>query len=220
MRGAGAGRAAARSRRRPTPGRGCPSARRTGRASGCCTSARASATRCFSPPDNSCGRWCSRGAEADLVDQGARAPLDVVVRVRRHERRHEDVLEHRALRQQVVVLEHEADVAVAERGQAAVVERERVLAVEQHGARTSAARARPGCAAACSCRCPTARRSTRSRRRATERSISDSTRMGPAGAGYSFETRLTSSTRLTPDAKLELCPTPAGGRSTVYDRPA
>ena len=45
---------------------------------GRCTSARASATRCFSPPDSSCGRWWSLRRESHLLDEIAGATLDVV----------------------------------------------------------------------------------------------------------------------------------------------
>ena len=61
-------------------------------------------------------------AQADLVEQferpAARAPPAVPSR---DQRRNQHVLQHAALRQQVVILEHEADLPVAERGQAAVV---------------------------------------------------------------------------------------------------
>ena len=60
-------------------------------------------------------------AEADLLDERSRQARRVIVApppplclARRDERRHQDVLEHRALRQQAVILEHEADLAVAE----------------------------------------------------------------------------------------------------------
>ena len=75
--------------------------------------------------------------QAHLFDQLARAllvRLRSVRRVRRDERRDEHVLEHRALRQQAVVLEHEPDLLVAERREVGRAQLERVAAVERDGA--------------------------------------------------------------------------------------
>jgi hypothetical protein len=58
---------------------------------------------------------------------GARVAVD--------QRGNQHVLQHRTLREKVVVLEDEADPPVPERGQLAVVQRERVRAVEPHCAR-------------------------------------------------------------------------------------
>src|SRR5712691_13244522 len=52
-----------------------------------------------------------------------------------HERGNQHVLDHRALRQQTVVLKHEADRAVAERRERGCRKLERILAVERHRAR-------------------------------------------------------------------------------------
>ena len=74
------------------------------------TSARASATRCCSPPDSSPGRCVSRCAEADALEQLARARSARVARgTPPDERRHRHVLERGELGQQVVELEDEAD---------------------------------------------------------------------------------------------------------------
>ena len=65
----------------------------------------------------------------------ARARAIVVAVCVGDERRNQDVLEHRALRQQAVILEDEADLLVAERRQGGGVERERFSAVERDRAR-------------------------------------------------------------------------------------
>ena len=73
--------------------------------------ARAIATRCFSPPDNSAGRW-SHAIELDetcLINERARRGEIDSFAVVRDQRRHEDVLENRALRQKTVILEYEPD---------------------------------------------------------------------------------------------------------------
>ena len=63
----------------------------------------------------------------------ARPGGDVAVRVG-NERRRQHVLEDRALRQERMVLEDEADSVIAEPRLLALAERERVLAVEGHRA--------------------------------------------------------------------------------------
>src|SRR4051812_27596516 len=69
-------------------------------------------------------------AEADNVDQLAR-PLLAIVRPLADECRHQYVLENGALRQQTMVLEHEADRPVPELGELTRRERKRILAVER-----------------------------------------------------------------------------------------
>ena len=71
--------------------------------------------------------------QADAIEQRARA-IDVVLRRAGDDRRRQRVLEDRALRQQAVILEDEADAPIAERGQRLGVERVRVGVAERDGA--------------------------------------------------------------------------------------
>ena len=80
-----------------------------------------------------------------LVDQieGFRALADLAIRIA-DEGGHQDVLEHRALRQQQVVLEDEPDAGVAEHRQRPLVRGANgSVPVQRHAAGSSAARARP-----------------------------------------------------------------------------
>ena len=74
-------------------------------------------------------------AEAHPREQLPRASLEVGGRgtpsPRGDQRRHEDVLQHRALRQQVVLLEDEADLAVAKGGEVGLGQREGVAPEER-----------------------------------------------------------------------------------------
>src|SRR5262249_6094382 len=71
--------------------------------------------------------------EADLRDEPARARrVRPRLRFRRNERGNENVLEHRALRQEAVILEDETDLPVAERGERVRWELERIAPVERH----------------------------------------------------------------------------------------
>ena len=81
---------------------------------GCVTSARASATRCRSPPDSSPGRCFRRCAEAD-ARRASRPPRRCASRgdMRRISERHRRVLDRVELRQQVMELVHEAERAIA-----------------------------------------------------------------------------------------------------------
>ena len=98
-------------------------------------SARATATRCRSPPDSSAGRWSSRSDQADAARAARGAQLLGVGRSSSPTSVGTSTFSStRALRQQVVVLEDEADVPVAEVGQLALGQGERVLAVEADGA--------------------------------------------------------------------------------------
>jgi hypothetical protein len=77
-------------------------------------------------------------AKPDLLDQLTRqrrpiAPLRLLGAAG-DERRHQDVLDDRALRQQAVILKDEADLLVAEVRQLGGRQRERVAAVERHRA--------------------------------------------------------------------------------------
>ena len=71
-------------------------------------------------------------AKTDAVDQ-LRGPGAAVAVAGRDQRRNQDVLEHRQLRQQAMVLEDESNRAVAERRHLGGIERERVAAVDRHG---------------------------------------------------------------------------------------
>src|SRR6185295_1700009 len=81
------------------------------------------------------GTMIDAGAEADLLDEPARALGVAAVPAGRDQRRNQHVLEHRALRQEAVVLEDEADRVVAERGELCRGQLERIAAVERHGPR-------------------------------------------------------------------------------------
>ena len=79
------------------------------------TSARASATRCCSPPESSPGRWVTRSRQAHLGEERARRASISRCALALDEARHHHVLERVELGQQVVELEDEADGAVADR---------------------------------------------------------------------------------------------------------
>ena len=111
QRGAGlarAARTAGPSPRRRSPGPGCRSARRPAAAAARGAKARASATRCCSPPESWPGRCVSRCAKPDRVQRrrGARAAAS---RTPGKFQRHRDVLQRRHGRDQVERLEHDAD---------------------------------------------------------------------------------------------------------------
>ena len=69
-------------------------------------------------------------AQPDAVDQLPR-PIAVAVAANADERRHEDVFEHRQLRQQAVILKDEPDRPVSERRDVRGAERERVDLVQR-----------------------------------------------------------------------------------------
>ena len=89
------------------------------------------AARCRSPPDSSAGRWSSRADRPTRSSSRRASASNPRGRRRCDQRRDQDVLQHAALRQQVVILEHEPDVPVAERGQVRLRQGERVHAVER-----------------------------------------------------------------------------------------
>src|SRR5439155_9273333 len=74
------------------------------------------------------------GVQGDLFEQLFRA-LDCAVSesgILVREGRHQDVLEHRALRQEMVRLKNKSDLAIAHRGELDVVKLTQVPAVQQH----------------------------------------------------------------------------------------
>ena len=73
-------------------------------------------------------------AEADALQQLARERLELGRVPLTDQCGNEDVFQHGALRQEVMVLKDETDVPVAVVGEAAFAEGERILAVEPHGA--------------------------------------------------------------------------------------
>ena len=80
------------------------------------------ATRCCWPPDSCIGRWSSRSPRPTISASAMhRAVVCVVEPHPLVEQRHLDVLDDRVLRQQVVRLEDEAEVAAADLGQLVVV---------------------------------------------------------------------------------------------------
>ena len=77
--------------------------------------ARAMATRCCSPPDNSAGRWLSRCGETEIAEELARAGCGLGARQARDHLRQDEVLERRELRQQMMELVDEADLRAPQR---------------------------------------------------------------------------------------------------------
>jgi hypothetical protein len=81
--------------------------------------------------------------QADAIEQAV-SPFDdgesIVGSIR--QAGHQDIFQHRALRQQMMILKHEADMTIAKAGQVTVAERERILAV-QAAWRTDASPTRP-----------------------------------------------------------------------------
>ena len=142
---------AARRRPRRWRCRGCRSARRRGSTRGSLTSARAIATRCCSPPESCDGRWVARSARptsSSRASERARAsssstPAGAIAACTlstRGERR-----------DQVELLEHEAERPQPEIGEGGVAERAEVLALEAHGPLARRGRARRAAGAASSC---------------------------------------------------------------------
>ena len=112
--------------------------------SGSLTSARAMATRCCCPPESWLGVWCAAVAEAHGVEQAlarSRGGGGAAWRSAAVEQGQLDVLERRRARQQVEVLEDEADLPVAQDRAAIAVEPGHVLALEEVVSRRSAGRA-------------------------------------------------------------------------------
>ena len=93
------------------------------------TSARATATRCCSPPESLGGVRCCFVFHADFLEHLVRAPLDLAVGRADHLEGKRDVLEHGLVGKEFVVLEHEPHVA-PEIGDARRVEPEGVHALD------------------------------------------------------------------------------------------
>ena len=74
------------------------------------------------------------GAEADLVKQPFRALASAVAQrgVVVRKRRHQNIFQHGALRQEVMRLENETDLTVTHRGDLDIIDPAQILAVEQH----------------------------------------------------------------------------------------
>ena len=77
---------------------------------GLLASARATATRCCSPPESCAGWWVRRSARPRSVSSVLRARLGLAPRLAGDHQRQGDVVERRQLRQQMVELVDEADV--------------------------------------------------------------------------------------------------------------
>ena len=78
---------------------------------GLATIARAMPTRCCSPADSVSGECFLAREQADLVERGAHALADFLARRAGNDQRQRDVVEHGAVGQQPVILEHHADAA-------------------------------------------------------------------------------------------------------------
>jgi hypothetical protein len=70
--------------------------------------------------------------ESDALQQGAGAILERGARLRVGQRRDQDVLQHRVLRQEMMVLEDESDRSIAEPGELRLRQRARVLTADPH----------------------------------------------------------------------------------------
>ena len=100
------------------------------RTRGALASARASATRCCSPPDSSAGRWLSRAREAEEAEQLARPRRRFGALQAGDHLRQDDVLQRREFRQQVMELIDEADLRPAQRRAALLVHRRGRMAAD------------------------------------------------------------------------------------------
>jgi hypothetical protein len=106
-------------------------ARPRGEGAACCVSARATATRCCSPPESCPGRWTEPVLQADALEQLAGACARRRDRAPGDQAREHDVLERSEVGEQVMELEDEADLAVAKAGELGLGPREDVLTVEE-----------------------------------------------------------------------------------------
>ena len=126
---------------------------------GLCASARATATRCCWPPESCVGSRSSMPSSATSRSSSLRRCAAVGGLHAPHAQRELDVLAHRHVPEQRVVLEHQTDTALARRDVRDVVDR---AARCDRDRRRSARRSR---AAACSCRCRWDRAARRTRLR-------------------------------------------------------
>ena len=121
--------------------------------SGSVASARARPTRCCIPPESSSGYASPQLAEPDRAEHlVARCASALVLLDALHLEPERDVVHDAPVRQQPEVLEHHADLAATDLAQPLVVERQDVLAVDQHlaGGRLE----QPGDASAPASTCP------------------------------------------------------------------
>ena len=105
-------------------------------------SARATVTRCCSPPDSSPGRCRARSAEPDALERLVRAPARFLRVDAREQQRQLDVLDRAEHRDQVVRLEDETHRRRAAARALGVGQRVQVDAVEQHAAAVDVVEAR------------------------------------------------------------------------------
>ena len=122
-------RAAARAPPPRCAGRGCRWARRRAAGAGECTSARAIATRCSSPPESSRGRRVAEPRDPRTRASRRRARAGVAHRPQQLQRQR-DVLRDGEVGQHVEGLEHEAHLRAAQQRGRVVVERAEVDVVE------------------------------------------------------------------------------------------
>ncbi len=80
-------------------------------------SARAIATLCRWPPESSAGRCSSRSVNPTRSTSDRARSIASAGRLAIGDRRHQHVLQHRTLRQQVMILKHKPDALVAKLGQ-------------------------------------------------------------------------------------------------------
>ena len=80
---------------------------------GLLTSARASATRCCSPPESSPGRWSADPQDPLLSANWPPPPAPLALSATARKQRHGHVFQRRKLRQQIMELPHVADLPIA-----------------------------------------------------------------------------------------------------------
>ena len=147
--------------------------------SGSGASARASATRCCCPPESSCGYRLLEAGEPDVLHELAQAGAAGGARDAEA-----DVLRHRQVREERVVLEHHADAPLLRRHPCAV---RQPGARQRRRCRSRASRTRRSAAAAWSFRSRRGRAGRRSRhvrRRATRRPRLESSRTASTRPPY------------------------------------
>ena len=144
------------------------------------------ATRCRSPPESSAGRWSSRSASPTRRSNSVARCWSLSVADAVGEERHEHVFKHRALRQQVMLLKHEANLPAAKRGELLLVRVRTDSRCQAARCRRSAVRVCRGSTAACFCRSRWGRGWRGFRRAAARTTRHSSTRSGVVGVGYSL----------------------------------